>query len=491
MVTSPVRRHRNPRVWTAIVLASLVIATLAPATVRAAGTIEITLVPSVSLGEPGDPITLTATVTDAGVPVTTGFVRFTSQADSDLHDVDVVDGVAAYEYQLRAGYTSFEARYSDGGATATTWAWGRADTTTTLDTLTSLKQGRPQYANLKVYPVPPDHGTPALTLFDETTGLTVGPSIPTSSDDEVQVDLGALGPGAHVVHAVFTGDAYVNDSVSAPTTINVTPDNELDASITNSSSTLYPHKDGYKDTVKTTIWSNEPVTMSFAVLNAAGKTVRSSNPAPVTAWTDKSTVFTWNGKSTAGKLVANGKYRIRAVVTDSFGHSLTKTFAVTVSSKRLVWHTVSSSPVKAGRSWSGLGGSGTGSARAGGTWSTGGRLRAGDGFVTVAYTLKLRSVSVPKSAVVRKITAYVAGKGPSGTPNAEIGIHNTAFGSWKIINYYDARKAVGKAYKSYSTSTTGASSHRSGRTVHVILIVNGGTWDVRRVKVTYRYAVLR
>jgi hypothetical protein len=189
--------------------------------------------------------------------------------------------------------------------------------------------------------------------------------------------------------------------------------------------------------------------------------------------------------------VAAGKYRVRAVVTDGLGHTLTKTFAVTVSSKRLEWHTVSSSPTKAGRSWSGLGGSGTGSARAGGTWSTGARLRAGNGFVTVAYTLRLRSTSVPTSAVVRKITAYVAGKGPSGTPDAEIGIHNTNYGSWKIINYYDARKAVGKASRTYSTSTTGASYHRSGRTVHVIIIVNGGTWDVRRVKVTYRYAVLR
>lgn len=492
LVTSPARHRRTARVWSAIVLTAVFAAALAPATAQGAGTLAITLVPSVTLGEPGDPTTLTATVTDAGVPVTSGFVRFTSQADPDDHDVDVdSNGVASFTYQLRAGYTSFDARYYPGGTGATTFAWGRTDTSATLDAPATTKQGVHANARMTVHPLPPDHGTPALTLFDETTGTTVGPSLPTPYDDEVWVDLAVLAPGTHVLHAVFTGDDYVHDSVSAPVTVVVMPDDGVGADVINSSSKLYPHKDGYKDTVKTTVMSNEPVTISFKVLNAAGKTVRSSNPAPVTAWTDKSTVFTWNGKSNAGKLVASGRYRIRAVVTDSFGHSLTKTFAVTVSSKRLVWHTVSSSPTKAGRSWSGIGGSGTGSARAGGTWSTGGRLRAGDGFVTVAYTLRLGSVSVPKSAVVRKITAYVAGKGPSGTPDAEIGIHNTGFGSWKIINYYDARKAVGRAYRAYATSTTAASSHRSGRTVHVIVIVNRGTWDVRRVKVTYRYAVLR
>ena len=142
LVTSPARRRRNARVWTAIVLTALFTATLAPATAHGAGTLAITLVPSVTLGEPGDPVTLTATVTDAGVPVTTGQVRFTSQADPDDHDVDVdSNGMASFTYQLRAGYTSFEARYYPGGTGATTLAWGRTDTTTTLDTLTSLKQG--------------------------------------------------------------------------------------------------------------------------------------------------------------------------------------------------------------------------------------------------------------------------------------------------------------------------------------------------------------
>jgi flagellar hook capping protein FlgD len=476
----------------AILLTALLGMTLAPAAARGAGQIEITLVPSITLGDPNDPITLTATVTEGGIPVTTGLVRFQSQADPDSHDVDVdSNGVATYDDELRAGYTSWEARYYPGGTGATTSAWGRTDTTTTLELPATMKQGRLALARMRVGPLPPDHGIPALTLFDETTGTTVGPSLPTPYDDEVWVDLAVLAPGPHVLHAVFTGDDHVHDSVSPPATITVTPDDELDATIVNSSSKLYPHKDGYKDTVKTTVRSSEPVTIAFSVLNAAGTTVRSSHPAPVTAWTDTKTAFTWNGTSNTGKRVPAGKYRIRAVVTDGFGHMLTKTFAVAVSAKRLVWHTVSSSPLKAGRSWSGRGSSGTGSARAGGTWSTGGRLRAGDGWVTVAYTLKLRSTSVPKSAVVRKITAYVAGKGPSGTPDAEIGIHNTAYGSWKIINYYDAIKKVGKASKTYSTSTTDASHHRSGKTVHVIIIVNGGTWDVRRVKVTYRYAVLK
>ncbi len=477
----------------AIIVTALLAMTLPPAAALGAGTIEITLVPSAILGDPGDPITLTATVTDDGGPVTTGYVLFERLGESfSPVNIDVdSNGVAVFDDELRSGYRNWRVRYSAGGGLVTTSAWGRADTTSTLDMLTSLKQGRPSYATMRVYPLPIGHGTPALTLYDETTGTTVGPSVPTASFDEVRVDLGVLGPGTHVLHAVFTGDDYVHDSVSPPATITITPDTEVDGGTMISGSKLYPYKDGYKDAVTTTVTTSEAATITFAVLNAAGKTVRSADPAPVTAWTSKDTTFTWKGTSNVGKRVAAGTYRIRAVVTDGFGHTLTKTYAVSLSWKRLVWHTASSSPLKAGRSWSGLGGDGTGSAKAGGTWRTGGRLRAGDGWVTVAYTLKLRSTSVPKSAVVRKITAYVAGKGPSGTPDAEIGIHNTSYGSWKIINYYDAIKKVGKASKTYSTSTTDASHHRSGKTVHVIIIVNGGTWDVRRLKVTYRYAVLK
>ena len=65
-------------------------------------------------------------------------------------------------------------------------------------------------------------------------------------------------PGTHVLHAVFTGDDYVHDSVSVPVTVVVTPDYGVAADVINSSSKLYPYKDGYKDTVKTTVMSNEP-----------------------------------------------------------------------------------------------------------------------------------------------------------------------------------------------------------------------------------------
>ena len=150
------------------------------------------------------------------MPVTTDFVRFQRQGDSDHHDVPVdSNGVATYDDQLQAGYTSWTARHYPGGTGATTWAWGRTDTTSSLDMPATMKQGRVAFARMTVHPFPPDHGTPALTLYDETTGSTVGPSLPTASHGEVRVDLGVLGPGTHVLHAVFTGDDDIHDLVES------------------------------------------------------------------------------------------------------------------------------------------------------------------------------------------------------------------------------------------------------------------------------------
>ena len=122
-------------------------------------------------------------------------------------------------YQLRAGYTSFDGSLlprrdrGDHLCVGPNRHHGHPRVPPRR-----LKQGAHANARMTVHPLPPDHGTPALTLFDETTGTTVGPSLPTPYDDEVWVDLAVLAPGTHVLHAVFTGDDYVHDSVSAPVT---------------------------------------------------------------------------------------------------------------------------------------------------------------------------------------------------------------------------------------------------------------------------------
>jgi hypothetical protein len=75
-----------------------------------------------------------------------------------------------------------------------------------------------------------------------------------------------------------------------------------------------------------------------------------------------------------------------------------------------------------------------------------------------------------------------------------IAIWNPGIGSYYDVNSYDAAKLVGPGYAWYSTVAQLASHKGSGKVRGMVYVeYSGGTWafDVAKVAVTYRYAVLK
>ena len=113
--------------------------------------------------------------------------------------------------------------------------------------------------------------------------------------------------------------------------------------------------------------------------------------------------------------------------------------SVSVSSKRLHWHTLGSSS-RTGRDWT-IWGGGTGTVHAGGSWTSGARLRAASDWAGASYGLTFSSVSPPHAAVMTRIVTSALGKAPSGSPVGSVGIYNRNLGDWHNANAYDQLRA--------------------------------------------------
>jgi hypothetical protein len=121
--------------------------------------------------------------------------------------------------------------------------------------------------------------------------------------------------------------------------LDAAPASVTDATLTSTLPTVYPVKDGFRDTVSFTLASTtstsetEPATGSIKIVNAAGRLVKS--------WTlaDSSTrKVTWDGLH--GGNIVGGTYTVTASIASGGSPALTKSLVVKVSSKKLVAKTV-------------------------------------------------------------------------------------------------------------------------------------------------------
>ncbi len=194
----------------------------------------------------------------------------------------------------------------------------------------------------------------------------------------------------------------------------------------------------------------------------------------------------WNGRTASGARVAAGKYKIVQTIRDVPGNRKSFTAYTTVSNRRLYWysHTIT----LYGAQYSGTGDPGSGSvSRSGSAYSRGVRLSSGTSWAAVAYTFTLRSATVYKP-----LTFKVLGRSPNGQKAYE-GLWNRTLGSRLDVGSYDS-KAIGPRYAWYSI-TGDSATHRSGRSAYGLVKVeySGGVrmFDVAKVQLTYRYAILR
>jgi hypothetical protein len=101
--------------------------------------------------------------------------------------------------------------------------------------------------------------------------------------------------------------------------------------------------------------------------------------------------------------------------------------------------------------------------------------------------------SVPSATVYGNVTYKVLGRSPNGR-KAVSGIWRPAYGSYAYVETYDAARLIGPSYAWYGT-TAALATHRGGGYVRGLVFAEyaGGvvTFDVAKVAVSYRYAVLK
>lgn len=93
-----------------------------------------------------------------------------------------------------------------------------------------------------------------------------------------------------------------------------------------SAATIWPVRDGYRDTVKIRERMHEPAKATLDIYGPTGKRVRRVTFHFDTGWV----VYTWNGRSSTGKMLAAGRYRLVTTSVDLAGNVHRVTLYVTL-----------------------------------------------------------------------------------------------------------------------------------------------------------------
>ena len=286
--------------------------------------------------------------------------------------------------------------------------------------------------------------------------------------------------GEHQVEAIYPGnDDYAR--ASATTTFTVLPDGSIDAyGIGLSRSTFYPYKDGYYDTITIKGTRGEKIAVTAKVYNSSGKVVRS-------LWATGATgpyAIEWNGRYSSGTQVPAGKYRVVQALKDTTGHVMTVTKYVNVSSKRLYWY--SKTLTKYGDSYCcAVVDDGDLSTRDSAFYR--GLLVDGNQYGSSAY-VGYAFFLVPATRY-GNFSFKVLGRSPSGRGTAQ------SFFNRYVPSDWDGYKTIGRSYGWY-TSTVASTGHwnTTSRRVTGYVYASGwnlGAFDVSRVQLLYKYAILK
>jgi hypothetical protein len=177
--------------------------------------------------------------------------------------------------------------------------------------------------------------TPDGTIDLKVDGV-VKTSFPVVTVTPAQLDTSEWTLGTHTVSAVYKPSgadfAAAEDSHDVNVVANMVEAVGFNATYT----TVYPYKDGYRDTTTLRGRRDEPATVRVMVYNASAKKVfDKSVPLGTGAWG-----VAWNGRTSAGTMLPAGKYTVKQRVTDALGLSRTlPSTYVTLSAKRLYTYT--------------------------------------------------------------------------------------------------------------------------------------------------------
>ncbi len=425
---------------------------------------------------------LTATVS----PAAAGTVRFYRQGSQDqlLSSQAAVGGKATLDPVVQSGTTTYRADFLPAGATtvagsATTIVQGKYRSTVSLAANTTLATAGETLITLSA--TLGDWDATGTVTFRDVTGSTPAVlgtvTLAANEADDLVATLSVrlAGPGVHAIDAVYDGNTKYWPASSNVVSITVSPDVGVSASgVGVSYSTFYPYKDSYRDAVAVRGTPGEPVSVSVRVYNSSGRVVRSWSLATRSdAW-----ALAWNGRTASGTRLPAGRYRVVQTLRDALGHMKAFTSYTTISTKRLYWYT--GSITKAGISYSNYIEGPAGWIRPSSRYYRG---------LEVSYSAWAGYRFVMKSAVKYGTLKFaVLGSPRPGWGVAYISFWNPTYGD------EDGARWVGRSYAWYSTSTPPTNHVFSTNRVHAFVTAdssNRGWYDVAKVRLTYRYALLK
>jgi hypothetical protein len=331
-------------------------------------------------------------------------------------------------------------------------------------------------------------GGATVTYAEDGNPTPLCSQVAVAQDGSAMCTVDSLPTGSHIVRATYSGTPTISGSVSDPLTITVAADTVDATGVGVSTSTFYPYKDSYRDTVSIRGSRQEPISVGIRVLSQAGSVVKTATVKRGSG----AYAVTWNGRTSSGAMLAAGRYKVVQTLTDAAGTKRTITSNVTLSGKRLSFTTVYVS--KAASSVSAKGTSGTGrvtistSARTVKLYSSGWYK----GWAVAGWQFTLPSAVVYRSIAFQ---AYVRG-GWWAAPN-DFALQNfrtcpLASGPWDYA-CFDHEVGLGLDYPFYGWESVpgSATTNRSGRTVRAAASVVAGTFLITSVRVKVTYGVLR
>ncbi len=483
-------------------------------------TTTVTLRSSLNPAPPGQAVTLTATV--GGLPTLGGTVDFQAWDGSAFVTFESTVLASSFsastasitlpategERQYRAELTSPDSNYANGSGLLVQ-SIGRSDVTVTLSA------SRPKWES--TVPL-----TFTATIVPNATGVTVpiggtvvfsidGTPLPavTVAAGRAALPAQMLGAGAHQVTAAYSGDGSFRGGTAAPIGQIVTANVVEASSVAMSGSTIYPYRDTWRDTITIRGSRTERLSVTIRIYKPSGSVLTTRTFSAGTG----AYASVWNGRTNSGSILPAGRYRVVQTLSDpSSVPTLRKSWTsyVTLSTKRMVWRTVSLyRNANAPSRWSG-----PPSLLSSTRYGTGARLVTSSppGWAAFGY-----SFTLPSATAIKSVAFYVQG-GPwsGGTPATapKIGLNDWRTSAsfvdslgrpcpssdWcQMYSPVRARRAVGASTSAWygvagdpAAVVTTISGKRYVRAfVDTGSYVAGFRYEVGRVRIVVTYGVLR
>jgi hypothetical protein len=429
----------------------------------------------------GDAITITATVSP--IP-SCGTIEITYNGTTSSDLVPDGAGQASVSTTAAPGLKFIDATYSGCVGFEPSSATGLTDTrvipelSLETDRSTAIQHEQPVTLTA-TFLVNDATGTVTFWRFVDLTPQALGTA--TVSGDSATLVKANLPVGSYEIFATYGGDSmYLPSNDSNAVAVTITADTSVKTtSLAVQYSRFYPRNDGYRDTDKISGKTLEPASVTIRIYTSGGTRVKTFSLG-----TKNGTYSaTWDGRKKDGSLFAQGTYTVKQSFTDGRSNTKTVNQTITLSHKKLYWTTASQTRYADS---GGFGAAGDGGAFRSNTWSRGVVLYGGGS--AGSYAFARYTFTLPSATIYSSLRASAYGRTMSGFGQGYIGIRNYA------TDELDAFKLLGSSTAWYSNSTSAAGHLTSDHKAQLWAFAEGdndGAIDFYKVKLTYKYAVLK